>query len=303
MFSTMSTTESFVSVITPVLGQGPHRQYLECLAEQTYPKSQYEVLLVDNNPGPEKISISHIPNGLNLRVLKESTPGSYRARNQGTRAARGEILAFIDADCFASANWLEAGVKSLASRAEPGAVGGSVEHFSSKHPQTVEWYCLTFLGFDQKQFITKLRFTGAGNFFVRREVFFEVGPFDDRFKSAGDVEWSQRACKKGFQIYFAPEVQVRHPARKNWAEIFSKERRLIGGAFLLRKKGIKTFPGAPLAILGCVLAPLRPDLLRKILVTVPSPAQALKVWLLMISCRFVRTLEWGRLYMGGEPVR
>jgi len=50
---------------------------------------------------------------LGTRLLRESSPGSYAARNAGLRAAHGKVLAFTDFDCVPDRNWLLAGTRAL----------------------------------------------------------------------------------------------------------------------------------------------------------------------------------------------
>ncbi|TVR66476.1 MAG: glycosyltransferase family 2 protein [Candidatus Competibacteraceae bacterium] len=52
------------------------------------------------------------------RIVVCPTPGAYAARNAGIAAARGEVLAFTDADRIPDRNWIRAGVAALAG-AEP----------------------------------------------------------------------------------------------------------------------------------------------------------------------------------------
>ena len=88
----------FVSVIIPVYNDLKLLSTcLECLDRQTYPKTRFEVLVVDNGSDlPVQPIVSRYSN---VKLEKESMPGSYAARNRGIAAARGEILAFTDADC------------------------------------------------------------------------------------------------------------------------------------------------------------------------------------------------------------
>jgi glycosyltransferase involved in cell wall biosynthesis len=53
----------------------------------------------------------------------EARPGSYAARNTGIELARGDILAFTDADCLPAADWIEHGLAAL-QRVENCGLGG-----------------------------------------------------------------------------------------------------------------------------------------------------------------------------------
>ncbi len=58
------------------------------------------------------------------RMIHEPLPGSYAARNQGLSQARGNIVAFTDADCIPNPDWIEKGVRTLQKFPECGLVAG-----------------------------------------------------------------------------------------------------------------------------------------------------------------------------------
>jgi len=100
------TSTPFVSVIIPVYND-PERlkTCLQALEEQTYPQSSYEVIVVDN--GSDE-SIEPIVTEFNqAKAGYEPHPGSYAARNKGLSLARGEVIAFTDADCIPALDWIE----------------------------------------------------------------------------------------------------------------------------------------------------------------------------------------------------
>jgi glycosyltransferase involved in cell wall biosynthesis len=79
---------------------------VEGLLTQAYPTDQYEILLVDNNARDASADIAaRFPR---VRLLAEGKRGAYAARNTGIALARGEIVAFTDADCVALPDWLSA---------------------------------------------------------------------------------------------------------------------------------------------------------------------------------------------------
>jgi glycosyltransferase involved in cell wall biosynthesis len=94
-----------ISVIVPFFNS---RKYIsrcvDGLLGQAYPRELTEILMIDNNSTDGSAEAAR--KDARIRVLSQPKQGSYAARNRGLQEARGEIVAFTDADCVASPRWL-----------------------------------------------------------------------------------------------------------------------------------------------------------------------------------------------------
>lgn len=222
-----------VSIVIPVFNDWERLEAcLEALERQTYPVDRFEVLVVDNG------SDSAVPDGtaryVNVTVLHEPKPGSYAARNRGLASAVGEVLAFTDSDCVPRADWLERGVARLRTTENPGFVGGKIELFfrNPRRPNAAEIY-ESVVAFPQEIEVTRGRRSVTANMMTLRSVLDEVGTFDDRLRSGGDLELTRRISDAGFEATYGDDVVVRHPARASLAELFRKQRRVARGQYEL----------------------------------------------------------------------
>ncbi|UCV18275.1 glycosyltransferase family 2 protein [Ferribacterium limneticum] len=217
-----------VSVIVPVYNHW-HLvpALLDCLAAQSLKPPAFELLLVDN-------ASDCFPEALPLPpwafLLRCTTPGSYAARNEAVRQARGEILVFTDADCRPMEQWLESGVGAF--QAGGGClaiVAGGV----SVEPE--DWQCMTpseiydvALGLPQARYVRR-GYAITANLFIPVQVFEKVGMFDQSRFSGGDADFCRRAQRQGIKITYCAPARVIHPARCNWLELETKKRRVKGG--------------------------------------------------------------------------
>jgi glycosyltransferase involved in cell wall biosynthesis len=95
------------TVIVPVHNTAASlRGCITALLAQDYPRDRFEILMVDNNSTDSSLEILTRAEG--VRVLSETTQGSYAARNRALHEARGEMIAFTDSDCFPDAGWIRA---------------------------------------------------------------------------------------------------------------------------------------------------------------------------------------------------
>jgi glycosyltransferase involved in cell wall biosynthesis len=211
-----------VSVIIPHYNDLANlERCLTFLAAQTLPKGQFEVIVADNNSHCGIDEVRRVCGDF-VHVVSAPVPGAGPARNIAIEASRGRYLAFTDQDCRPAPNWLEQGLDALSTSE---MVGGRVEieYEDPGCPTAVEAFERVF-AFNVQRYVKKLGFGVTANMFVPREVFDRVGGF--RPEGPDDLEWGQRATSAGYRWRYRPEVVVAHPARRDWAGLTQKWRRL-----------------------------------------------------------------------------
>lgn len=226
-----------VSVIIPVLNDSVRlKNCLYALEKQTYPQELYEVIVIDNASDEEQDIKGVVNEFSQAKAAYESRPSAYAARNKGISLAKGDVIAFTDADCIPARDWIEKGVANLLSVPNCGLVAGKVEYFFKQpdQPTTVEFYD-SLMGIPQKRFIA-LNYGATANVFTYKSVIDKVGNFDDTLKSSGDSEWGQRVFAFGYKQIYADDTCVAHPARSSYAQIYKQMRRITGGWHDMRVK-------------------------------------------------------------------
>ncbi len=247
----------FASVIIPVYNdvKGLSR-CLSALDAQTYPEDRYEVIAVDNN-STEPIE-PVLDQCDQARGAFERTQGSYAARNRGLEVARGEVVAFTDADCMPEPDWIENGVRVLRQMGGRGVVGGKVEFCfqDPDHPQPFE-LVETSLFLNQEASVQRRHFAVTANMFTTRSVVADLGSFDPHLQSGGDREWGQRAHQAGIEIRHAPDARVQHATRESKEALYSKIQRVTKGQHDLRSETRNPWAALLLEIFDLALLPVR----------------------------------------------
>jgi len=118
-----------VSVILPTRNPDPDRlgRTLAGLAAQTLDRALWEALVVDN-ASDRAWEIPAPPSGVlpGLKRLHEPRAGLTFARICGIRAARGEVLVFVDDDNVLAPDYLAAAARRFAENPRLAAAGGPV---------------------------------------------------------------------------------------------------------------------------------------------------------------------------------
>ncbi|MBO0349310.1 glycosyltransferase [Phormidium pseudopriestleyi FRX01] len=249
-------TQPFISIIIPVLNDRRQLQLcLEALEKQTYPKYLYEVLVIDN--GSDESIEPVVRQFKQAKMLVEPSPGSYTARNKGILQAKGEVLAFTDADCIPHSDWLEKGTAHLLAIPNCGLVGGHIQ-FSFKNPNrpnAAELYDQFFF-LQQEYYLEHEKFAATANVFTYKQVFEQVGLFNSNLKSGGDREWGNRVFAEGYAQSYAADASICHPARDSVKQLQKKVTRVARATYHLNRHR----PNFPLLILKFILSDLKPPL-------------------------------------------
>jgi len=218
-----------VSVISPVYNDPEGIQTtLGSLLNQSY--RNVEVLAVDNMSTDDTVDkintfVSDHSNLLDS-IQEADVQSSYAARNTGIEHATGDILLFLDADMWVDETWIENMVDTLASN-DYDYLGCNVDVVANQ-PNFWERYEQSF-SFPVETYLEDKYFAPTCALAVRREVFEEVGLFDERLESGGDKEFGQRVHRAGFTQGYAGHITAYHPARDSWKALRSKALRIGRG--------------------------------------------------------------------------
>lgn len=231
--SDQADVSPFLSVIIPIYnGEADLPELIQCLWAQTYPSHRVEYLLVDNNSGDRTSSLlqdyaaqSH-EKTITLTPLQEShIQSSYAARNTGIQSAQGEILAFTDADCRPSPQWLVELIKPFADSVV-GLVAGEITGLPSEN--WLETYAHRQDTLSQKHTLAHsfCPYGQTANLAIRRVALESVGLFRPYLTTGGDADMCWRIQREAsWAIAFAQNALVRHRHRSTLSDLRSQWRR------------------------------------------------------------------------------
>ena len=141
----------------------------------------WELVLVDNGSTDDTQEVMRsYDSPVSKRIVIEPLRGSGHARNAGWKAARGEVVVYIDDDCYPAPDFLAMMAKAFDENPALGFVGGRVLLFDpTDYPITIQTreYRLEIRPGD---FVQAGQIHGA-SMGLRRAALLEVGGFDNRF--------------------------------------------------------------------------------------------------------------------------
>ena len=149
--------------------------------------AEVETIVVDNNSGDATASIAR---SKGAAVVHEPVQGISGSRNAGARAARGEVLVFIDADVIVPRTLLGAIHNAMR---DPSCVGGAVHVDYRPRRRSMQLY-LRAWGLLAR--VTGMA-QGAAQF-CRKHAFEDVGGYDEQVWIGEDVDfyWSLKRLAK-----------------------------------------------------------------------------------------------------------
>lgn len=177
------------------------RDLLDSLISQI--KKPHEIIVTDaeSTDNTQKIvkEYSKKYNFINLYV-DSGTRG--QGRNYGASKARGDVVAFIDADAMANPFWIQEIEKSL------------------EHADVIAGREIRFGGFSRLPRVAMLH-KGVDitypsvNLSYKKSVFDEINGFDPWFKEAEELDLNYRAVDAGYKLVYNENATVYHRARED----------------------------------------------------------------------------------------
>src|SRR5438270_10377922 len=195
-----------ISIIIPALNEEKMiGRCLESLTRLAFARERFEVLIVDNGSRDKTLAIAEpFKDRLNLKILQQAGVRISALRNLGARATTGDIVAFLDADCLAPADWLDR-ILALAPADGAGVLGA---HYLL--PQDSSWVGRTWHRYQEASKSGEVSHVPAGDLIMRREDFLKLDGFDESIQTNEDYELCDRARKAGMHVRAFPQIGVVH---------------------------------------------------------------------------------------------
>ncbi len=248
-----------VSVIVTVLNDPRVTRTLESLLSQTRPP--LEILVDDGGHGDLVARIAEEFARKDARVRHVSAPGTIpESRNAAIPLARGEFLAFLDADEVAPTRWLEALLAPFAD-ARVGFSGGPTPAI----PDTLRTIGARFYdGYLRRFYDVVARHHPSalpmGNSAWRARVFREVGLLDTTLyprAASEDQDIALRTLGAGYAGAYVPEAFVEHDfSGLSTRSLLHKQRIYAEGGFVVWRRSRATYEATPGRVLPYLVLPV-----------------------------------------------
>ncbi|MCD6481961.1 MAG: glycosyltransferase family 2 protein [Thermoplasmata archaeon] len=216
----------FISVVVAVRNEARHiRKCMESLVNQDY--ENYEIIVVDgmSDDGTYEI-LKEMQEKYEFKLFRNEKRNAAAGRNIGIEKAKGDVIAFIDGDAVASRDWLSSIEKAMRNNEVAGVGGPDMLPENAPFIARAIGYVMTspiarggrLNPSTQHTMMEKERYVGhipTCNLAIRKEIFYEVGLFDESFVKGQDLELNYRITKAGHKLLYSPSIRVVHHRKEN----------------------------------------------------------------------------------------
>lgn len=185
-----------------------------------------EILIIDgmSDDGTRdsiKERINEYNNIFLIDNINQKTPYAF---NIGIRKAKGNIISIIGARCTISNNYLSEVNRVLISNKSIGCVGGKTHQiFEDKNSKIISKAMSTKfgIGFSNKRLFSKDTYADTvGSPSFRREIFDEIGFFDEVLTRNQDDDFSFRLTKHKYKILLKANIWMKYKVRASFNMLF-----------------------------------------------------------------------------------
>jgi GT2 family glycosyltransferase len=216
-----------VSVVIPTHGRRTSvDRELRALCGQNLPAADFEVIVsIDGSEDGTREAVDAFPAPFRLTALWRPKRGRAAACNAGAAEARGDLLVLLDDDMEPEPDCLSAHIAAHCDRPRRGVVGAVPIRVGPSSPPVVEYVAAKFNAhlenLARPGSRIGLRGFYSGNFSIRREVFAEVGGYDEDFQLYGneDGDLAARLTQAGVELVYRSEARARQHYEKDFASL------------------------------------------------------------------------------------
>lgn len=177
---------------------------LESVQSQTYPDIEHIIVDGASTDGTREMIEAYAKKHPNVRWISEPDEGIYNALNKGIRMAKGDVIGFLHSDDVLFSPDSIGNIAAAFEQEKAEIVYGDLQYCNGAKVVR-RWRSNTFSPSSLKYGWMPPHPT----VYVRREVYEQVGPYDDWFRISADYDMMLRIFKAGYKTCYLPEVIVR----------------------------------------------------------------------------------------------
>lgn len=212
-------------------------KYIEKCLESVFNQDfdgEYEIIVVDgmSTDGTFEL-LEKLQKKYDFKLFKNPKINAAAGRNIGIKNSNGKYIAFVDGDAIPAHDWLIQ-IKKVFEKKDVAGVGGPdlLPEDSSDKEKNIGRVMTSPIArggklnpstqhslIEEEKYVEHIP---TCNLCLKREVFDEVGFFDESFVKGQDLELNYRVVKAGFKLLYSPNITVVH-YRKNHVRDFARQ--------------------------------------------------------------------------------
>ncbi|NOZ60174.1 MAG: glycosyltransferase family 2 protein [Calditrichaeota bacterium] len=217
-----------VSIVIPMYNEaGNIERCIGSIQGQNYPQEKIEIIVVDGNSsdGSREKVLSLAKNHFTIRLLtnpKRKTPSSL---NMGIKNASGEVVIILGAHTKIKEDFVSQNIR-LMKEMNIKCVGGTQINVGENFMQRAIGYAMGHpfgLASAPYRYGKKEKFVDTVVYAAyRKELFDEVGYFDEDLFISEDAELNWRIRQAGYKIFYSPKIVSYYYPRKTMGKLINQ---------------------------------------------------------------------------------
>lgn len=238
-----------ISVVIPTFNRRESvRRALTALSAQSFPAGDFEVIVsIDGCEDGTREMVSGFSSPYELKYIWKQNGGKASACNRAIREASADLLVMIDDDMEPTPEFLKGHHESHLKNPRAGVVGAAPIVIDGEPTPVVIYIADKFNNhiekISQPGFNIRIWDFYGGNFSIKKEIFNEIGPFDESYTVYGyeDVEFANRMLKSGIKIIYSSDAKCVQHYSDDYQGVAKKTINSGKNAILLASSNPETF--------------------------------------------------------------